>query len=108
MKNLFNIFFTKEFVKFFCVLFSVMAIYSMFLVWFVTNYSPYAKPIVKIERIEKIEKPFNRNLSESINIAEDMLEWLEWDIAEERIDKEIGVLYIQNLEWQIEYLKEGM
>ena len=39
------------------------------------------------------------NHREMVNTMEDMVEWIEWDIAEGRVDSTTGQQYIQNLSY---------
>ena len=40
----------------------------------------------------------NYNLAEVINTAEDMIEWINYDVENEKVDSEIAKTYIDNLE----------
>ena len=43
-------------------------------------------------------------LQESVDTLEDMYEWMEWDILNDKVDKEIGEIYLVHVEDLIEQL----
>jgi hypothetical protein len=49
--------------------------------------------------------PTQFNINETINTLEDMKEWLQWDIEQEKIESNIGKLYIINIDNCINRLK---